>query len=150
VGNPKFLPNQRESGLPHRAETAEAGAWARASRRPLRQTAVGRLLLGAVLALGNLHVAASPGTDDASGFLTFESIGDGRCLNLSEGGKLRILRNTHGERAIHYRVQRLFAGNHPQGLATGIAPPNGDPVPLGCTRVDGRPQDWTVERARFE
>lgn len=97
-----------------------------------------------------MPAAASPGTDDAGQFLAFESIGDGRCLNLSEGGKLRILRNTHGERAIHYRVMRLFAGNHPQGLATGIAPANGDPVPLGCTRVDGRLQDWTVERARFE
>ena len=108
------------------------------------------MVLGAVFAIANLPAEASPSTDDASQFLAFESVGDGRCLNLSEGGKLRILRNTHGERAIHYRVMRVFAGNHPQGLATGIAPANGEPVPLGCTRVDGRVQDWTVDRARFE
>ena len=108
------------------------------------------MLLNTAVVVATVPTEASPGAGGANQFLEFESVGDGRCLNLSEGGKLRILRNTHGERAIHYRVQRVFAGNHAQGLATGIAPANGDPVPLGCTRVDGRPQDWTVDRARFE
>src|SRR5690606_8133132 len=112
-----------QSGLPHELGAAGAGARTHPSRWSPRRTAVCKLFLVAVaVVLGHPRVVASPGADDASEFLAFESVGDGRCLNLSEGGKLRILRNTHGERAIHYRVQRLFAGNHPQGLATGIAP----------------------------
>ncbi|MEQ8659206.1 MAG: hypothetical protein RLW62_00165 [Gammaproteobacteria bacterium] len=96
--------------------------------------------------------AATPAaaSGDAASFLTFESVNDGRCLNLSEGGKLRILRNTHASRDIAYRLTRMFAGNHPQGLSKGRAPAGGEPVKLGCTRVDGREQDWIVERAHFE
>lgn len=106
------------------------------------------LSLAAVLAAGGT-VNASSGSDDAARFVEFESVPDGRCQILSDGGKLRILRNTHDARAINYRVVRIFAGNHRQGLADGIAPA-GETVKLGCTRVDGREQNWTLHRARFE
>ena len=94
--------------------------------------------------------AASVAGDDARRHLVFESVGDGRCQNLSDGGKLRVLRNLHPERAISFRLVRLFAGEHPQGLTTGLAPAGGEPVPLGCTLVDGRTQDWRVDKARFQ
>ena len=107
---------------------------------------------GVVLALGLVAATASSasGNADAATFLALESVNDGRCQNLSEGGKLRILRNTHAERDIAYRLIRMFAGNHPQGRSVGRAPAGGAAVKLGCTRVDGREQDWVVERARFE
>lgn len=93
---------------------------------------------------------AEPAGDDAAAFLELESVLDGRCQILSEGGKLRVIKNTHASRSVRYRLIRMFAGNHPQGRVTGSAPPGAEPVKLGCTRVDGRPQDWIVERARFE
>lgn len=105
-----------------------------------------------VFALGLLVASASgaSGSTDAAAFLALESVNDGRCQNLSEGGKLRILRNMHAERDVSYRLIRMFAGNHPQGRSVGRAPAGGAAVKLGCTRVDGREQDWVVERARFE
>ena len=91
--------------------------------------------------------AGETGPDPVS-FLAFESVLDGKCQILSEGGKLRILRNTHPDTAVDFRLTRVFAGV-PQGLTTGRAAPAGEPVKLGCTLVDGRNQDWTVDRARF-
>ena len=93
-------------------------------------------------------VQADESGPDAVSFLAFESVLDGKCQILSDGGKLRILRNTHPDIAVDFRLMRVFAGV-PQGLTTGRAAPAGDPVKLGCTLVDGRNQDWTVDRARF-
>lgn len=82
-------------------------------------------------------------------FLTFQSEADGRCQILSPGGKLRVLINSHATRAIDYRLVRVFGAGHRQGLVGGTAPAGGERVPLGCTQVDGRPQNWLLERARF-
>lgn len=73
---------------------------------------------------------------------------DGRCQILSDGGKLRVMRNVHPTRAIRYRLTRVFVGK-PQGLSVGTAPAGGETIKLGCTKVDGRAQDWTVDRAAF-
>ena len=85
----------------------------------------------------------------AAGFIEFQSEADGRCQILSEGGKLRVLYNRHDSRAIDYRLMRVFGDGHRQGWVVGTAPAGGERVPLGCTRVDGRPQDWQLERATF-
>ena len=85
----------------------------------------------------------------ATSFLDFQSEADGRCQILSAGGKLRVLYNRHDSRAISYRLMRVFGDGHRQGRVVGTAPAGGQPVPLGCTRVDGRPQDWQLERATF-
>ena len=81
--------------------------------------------------------------------LEFQSEPDGRCQILSEGGKLRVLYNRHASRAIDYRLIRVFGDGHRQGRVVGTAPAGGERVPLGCTRVDGHPQDWQLERANF-
>lgn len=92
----------------------------------------------------------NPHADSATAaYLEFESRLDGRCQILSAGGKLRVLRNTHTARPIAYRLIRTFAGVRQTGRAMGVAAPDGEPVKLGCTRVDGRLQDWSVERAEF-
>jgi len=106
-------------------------------------------LAGLVLGLFVAAASSASAESGATAFLALESVNDGRCQNLSQGGKLRILRNTHDERDISYRLIRMFAGNHPQGRSVGRAPAGGAAVKLGCTRVDGREQDWVVERARF-
>ena len=69
-----------------------------------------------LLYVGELHVsgAVAAVVVSLSPVLTavFESVNDGRCQILSDGGKLRILRNTHDERDIDYRLTRMFAGHH--------------------------------------
>lgn len=86
---------------------------------------------------------------EAASHLEFESVADGRCQILSAGGKLRLVHNRHAERGIDFRLLRMFAGNHPQGLVVGQLPAGAEPMKLGCTRVDGRPQDWVIQRARY-
>jgi hypothetical protein len=94
------------------------------------------------------HANATDAGSGAASYLEFESVLDGHCQNLSPGGKLRIVHNVHPDSAIDFRLFRIFVGKR-QGRSTGIAQPRGTPVKLGCTRVDGREQDWIVERARF-
>lgn len=81
-------------------------------------------------------------------FLTFETVLDGKCHILSEGGKLVLLRNTHPTRAIAYRLERRFV-NRPQGLMDGTIGPGAETQKLGCDRVGGRAQTWKVKRAEF-
>lgn len=113
------------------------------------------LLLAAVMVLCMTPALSWSLPDDAAAqrpaasFLTFLSEADGRCQILSAGGKLRVLINSHATQAIDYRLVRVFGAGHRQGLVGGIAPAGGERVPLGCTEVDGRPQDWLLERARF-
>ena len=68
---------------------------------------------------------------------------------LSAGGKLRVLTNRHETRAIDYRLIRVFGEGHRQNQVAGTAPAGGELVQLGCTQVDGQPQDWLLERAIF-
>ena len=99
-------------------------------------------------ALPCAHPAPEDGNGNAALYLEFESKTDGRCQILSAGGKLQVIRNTHAERAIAYRLVRIFVGVR-QGLVAGTAPPGGEAIKLGCTKVDGRTQKWTIERASF-
>lgn len=87
---------------------------------------------------------------EAAAYLEFEEVLDGKCYILSSGGKLVLMHNRHPERAIAYRLVRVFAG-HPQGsLTVGRLDAGVEPIKLGCSEVDGRPQHWRVVRAEFE
>ena len=79
-------------------------------------------------------------------YLAFNSELDGRCYNLSAGGKLVTMINSHPRNSIKFRLTRYFAGV-PQGLSVGAIAPNGGAIKLGCDHVDGRPQGWKIERA---
>jgi hypothetical protein len=85
----------------------------------------------------------------AESFLSFEDTTDGRCQNLSPGGKLTVIRNAHPTKSIRFRLIRYFVDVRQQGRATGVLLPGGDPVKIGCSRVDGRKQRWVVEKADF-
>jgi hypothetical protein len=93
--------------------------------------------------------AASSIADDPAAYLEFESVPDGRCQILSEGGKLRVLHNRHAKLTIDYRLMRMFPPTRQQGLVAGSITAGAGPAKLGCTRVDGREQDWVLERARY-
>lgn len=107
------------------------------------------LLLLASLAGHRVGAADGPAPDAAASFLEFASEADGRCQILSEGGQLRVLHNRHASRDIDFRLMRVFGAGKQQNRVVGTAPAGGEPVRLGCTRVDGRPQDWLLERATF-
>jgi hypothetical protein len=102
----------------------------------------------ALLACPGLPVPAA-GAEDAAAHLELVTVPDGRCQILSEGGKLRVLHNRHASRPIDYRLLRTFPPGQPQGLVAGTIPAGPEPHKLGCTRVDGREQDWLVKRARY-
>lgn len=95
-----------------------------------------------------MATAAAPGGDAPPARLLFEEVPDGRCQILSEGGKLVVLRNPDPARAVRFRLVRKFR-DVPQGRLDGELPAGGEPLKLGCNRVDGRVQSWTVERANF-
>lgn len=80
--------------------------------------------------------------------LSIEARADGKCQNLSEGGKLVVLRSA-SPRPISYRLTRYFA-DVPQSPTVGTLAADAPEQPLGCNRVDGRVQRWVIERARFE
>jgi hypothetical protein len=87
-------------------------------------------------------------TESAAPFLEFESVIDGKCHNLSEGGKLRVMHNRHPSQAIKYRLIRVFAGKPQAGRAMGVIGPE-QSRKIGCTLLDNREQTWVVDRADF-
>lgn len=113
--------------------------------RAAKAAACGLLLV----TLGSQTVIASAPPSGAESHLVLEINIDGKCQNLSEGGKLQVLRNLHPTRKIKFRLIRYFVDVRQQGRATGVAQPNGELVKLGCTKVGGRLQRWVVERAEF-
>lgn len=106
-------------------------------------------LIGLLILTTSCLVPAHKATAaDAASYLTVETVLDGRCHNLSEGGKLAVLRNTHPTKTIRYRLLRLFI-DRPQGLLGGSLAPAAGVQKLGCDKVGGRAQTWQVKRARF-
>ncbi|RME32591.1 MAG: hypothetical protein D6786_10145 [Gammaproteobacteria bacterium] len=87
--------------------------------------------------------------DDAAAYLKFETRDDNACMRLWPRGKLIIMFNTHPEKAIRYRLGRVFAGTRQPGFTTGVIEPGAEPHPLGCTLVEGRDQKWVPMQARF-
>lgn len=107
--------------------------------------------LGFMLMLAGVALPCPAETRDESdplAWLRFETVLDGRCHNLSEGGKLVVLHNDHPARTIRYRLQRVHVGR-PQGLVDGSIA-SGEPAQkLGCDKVGGRAQGWQIKRAQF-
>lgn len=104
--------------------------------------------------IASLLVAIEPGSASeppavAEDFLQFETKIDGRCHNLSEGGKLTVMKNLHPSKTIEFRLIRYFVEVRQRGRATGTAEPGGEGIKIGCSQVGGRPQRWVVERATF-
>ncbi|MCC7411288.1 MAG: hypothetical protein IT495_06620 [Gammaproteobacteria bacterium] len=105
--------------------------------------------MAAILALpAATPQAAGPAT--AAQYLELSSVADGKCQIMSAGGKLRLMRNTHPNRALAYRLVRMFADKPQAGLVVGRLEPGEPPIKLGCTRIDGREQRWDIVTAELE
>lgn len=111
------------------------------------QALIRALLCASLLAFGT-GLAAAP-KDPAKPYLSLTPQNDGKCQILSEGGKLVVLRNTHPDRSIRFRLIRYFM-DVPQSRVVGAIAPGDEGQKLGCSRVDGREQFWKIERADFE
>jgi hypothetical protein len=100
--------------------------------------------------LSGLVLCAAPvlAEGTAGSLLALEEVPDGRCQILSEGGKLVLLRNLDPARTVRFRLVRRFT-DVPQGRLDGALAAGDAPLKLGCSRVDGRVQSWSVERASF-
>jgi hypothetical protein len=116
-------------------------------KAPLRLsgTIAASLICAAVPASGS--APDKPGA--AATYLSFENRIDGRCHNLSEGGKLTVMHNNHPTKAIEFRLIRYHVDVPQWGRVTGTAVPGEPPIKLGCTLVGGREQRWGIERAQF-
>lgn len=112
---------------------------------PRRRAPHHRVYLPLALLISSGVTSATEARAPAS-YLAFNSELDGRCYNLSAGGKLVTMVNSHPRDSIKFRLTRYFAGV-PQGLSVGAIAPNGSAIKLGCDQVDGRPQSWKIERA---
>ncbi len=125
-----------------------------AQGRAWRYPSYAAILLGVALAVTVVplaYPADSLEIRDVSApleWLRFETVLDGRCQNLSEGGKLIVMHNDHPSRTIRYRLLRLHV-DRPQGLMDGSILPREPAQKLGCDRVGGRPQTWQIKRAQF-
>ena len=98
--------------------------------------------------ISSLAGAPAGASEGVEALLRLEPRADGKCQNLSEGGKLVVLRSS-SERTISYRLVRYFA-EVPQTPIVGRITPDEPEQPLGCDRVDGRVQRWSIKRANFE
>lgn len=116
-------------------------------KAPLRFSGTSAALLICAAFPASGSAPEDPGA--AANFLSFENRIDGRCHNLSEGGKLTVMHNTHPTNAIRFRLIRYHVDVPQWGRATGTAAPGESPVKLGCTLVGGREQRWVIEQAQF-
>lgn len=137
------VPGRRAHAAGVRYRPRSPGAWA---------ATILALAAGAAEAAPDTAETAPADVDrkEAAAYLEFEEVLDGKCYILSSGGKLVLMHNRHPERAIAYRLVRVFAGRPQGSLTVGRIDAGVDPIKLGCSEVDGRPQHWQVVRAEFE
>lgn len=113
-------------------------------------TAIG-IAAAAALSLGTAAAQAEQGhaSSDAASYLELKAQPDNHCMLRDPTGKLVVLINKHPTKAIRYRVVRIFAGHIQPGLGVGVIPAGGEPVPLGCSKIDQHEQSWEVRSAKF-
>ena len=85
---------------------------------------------------------------DPLGYLEFLVQQDAKCHNLSQGGQLSLLKNSHPSYRIRFRLVRYFSNVKQPGFAQGVIEPKGS-IKLGCTLVDGHKQWWEVNSANW-
>lgn len=85
---------------------------------------------------------------DASSYLEIYKEFNGRCQGLRRGD-IRMIRNTHPDKAIEFRMIRLLAGHRQASLIQDTINPDDEGQKLGCEKLDELEQTWEVVRARF-
>lgn len=91
--------------------------------------------------------------EDAAGHLEMYRKTANSCLKLNRG-KMVMLRNTHPDRGISYRMARMVGKVRQGGLTVGTVRPTGadgeNDDALGCEDIDGLKQSWQMLRAKYE
>ena len=88
-----------------------------------------------------------PAEDQALGHIRFSYDFDGRCVQ--RNGEMARIANAHPDRGIKVYLRRYLADVMQPGRTVQSLPPGAEPVALGCTVVDGRPQRWQPVKAQF-
>lgn len=94
-------------------------------------------------------VAADSKAEDATKYLEIYKEFDGKCQGLRRGD-IRMIRNTHPEKKIQFRMVRLLNGRRQASLIQDtIAPGEDNAQRLGCEILDDREQVWKIVRAEY-
>lgn len=123
----------------------------RSMRRLHGRSALAALV--ALLASGPAVLAqddAPDGAESAAAQVVFTLEDNARCQNLSPGGKMTLVSNSHPQRGVRVRLVRHFAGAPQPGRVDALLVPGEAPRQLGCSEVDGRPQEWKLVSAAFD
>ena len=121
------------------------------------------LLLPLVLTLPAVHAsepsASTGGEDIASSetstakeepidFLEQYKEFSGKCMGLRRGD-MRMIRNTHPEKSIQFRMIRLLGGQRQASIIRDTIEPGAEGQKLGCETLDDREQTYEIVQARF-
>ncbi|MGH8500906.1 MAG: hypothetical protein ACREVE_00270 [Gammaproteobacteria bacterium] len=92
--------------------------------------------------------AQAAADDAARDYIKLIAANDADCVMLQ--GRMRQVINTHAGRAIEVSLERRMGQTVQPGRVVETAPPGGEPVDLGCTRIiGGYAQDWDIIAAEF-
>ena len=107
------------------------------------------LLLGAasLLWIACVYRVSAGDLSDAGDYIEFVHDHDSQCV--MRNGKMQQVRNSHATRKIKLYLYRFFANKRQPGRTVEVLLPEGEPVSLGCTVIDGSPQHWEIAKARF-
>lgn len=72
----------------------------------------------------------------------------GKCMGLRRGD-MRLLRNTHPDKTIEFRMIRLLDGQRQASIIRDTIAPGSEGQKLGCELLDDREQTYEITRARF-
>ncbi len=106
-----------------------------------------------LLAFSTTTVVASAGEEaaadkDPASYLEMYKEFSGKCQGLRRGD-VRMLRSTHPDKTIEYRLVRLLAGKRQASIIRGEIEPQSEGQKLGCETLGEREQIWEVTSARF-
>lgn len=88
--------------------------------------------------------------EGAASAVAFELQDNARCHNLSPGGKMTFIRSTDPDRVLRVRLIRYFSDAPQPGRVDVVLSPGEEPREIGCNQLDGRPQEWRVERVKVQ
>lgn len=72
----------------------------------------------------------------------------GKCMGLRRGD-MRMIRNTHPDKAIQFRMVRLLGGQRQASIIRDTIEPGAEGQKLGCELLDDREQTYEIVQARF-
>ena len=100
-----------------------------------------------LICLPLLLAQASHASEDAAQHIDFSYDFDSKCV--VRNGKMLLIKSNHAQRTIKVYLQRYFAEKRQPGRTVQVLKPGDEAVGLGCTMIDGKPQDWKLIKATY-